>query len=118
VEDNELNTEIAEELLTHIGVEVETAANGRMAVERVTQTPENYYDLIFMDIQMPEMNGYEAATAIRKNGREDLKTIPIVAMTADAFTDDVQRAKDVGMTGHLAKPVQLEKLYEALDKWI
>jgi signal transduction histidine kinase/CheY-like chemotaxis protein len=118
-EDNELNMEIAEELLRQVGVEVDTAVNGRMAVERVREMPAAYYDLILMDIQMPEMNGYEATMAIRQTAmREDLQTVPIVAMSADAFTDDVRHAKEVGMNDHLAKPVEIDKLISILDKWI
>jgi CheY-like chemotaxis protein/nitrogen-specific signal transduction histidine kinase len=118
VEDNELNMEIAEELLRQTGVEVDKAENGRVAVDRVNEMPENYYDLIFMDIQMPEMNGYEATKSIRGSWREDMKTVPIVAMSADAFNDDVKHAKDVGMNGHIAKPVEIEKLLQAMDKWM
>lgn len=118
VEDNEINMEIAEVLLMQTGVTVEKAVNGRLAVERVTEMPAGYYNLIFMDIQMPEMNGYEAAAAIRSSGREDLKTLPIVAMSADAFMDDVKHAQDVGMNGHVAKPVEINKLLGALEEWI
>jgi CheY-like chemotaxis protein len=118
VEDNELNMEIATELLSQSGVEVEVAENGKIAVEMVISKPENYYNMIFMDIQMPEMNGYEATTAIRSSGREDLKNIPIVAMTADAFTDDVRHAKSVGMNGHISKPVEVHKLLNALNEWL
>lgn len=118
VEDNEINMEIAEELLTQAGVTVDKAVNGRLAVERVHEMPAGYYDLIFMDIQMPEMNGYEAVAAIRASEREDLKTLPIVAMSADAFTDDVKHARDVGMNGHVAKPVEIEKLLNELEKWL
>lgn len=118
VEDNEINTEIAKELLTQAKVTVETAWNGRLAVERVHEMPEGYYNLIFMDIQMPEMNGYEATSAIRASEREDLKTIPIIAMSADVFMDDIKHAQDVGMNGHVAKPIEIENLLKALDKWI
>lgn len=118
VEDIEINMEIAKELLTQTGVAVETAMNGRLAVERVHEMPAGYYDLIFMDIQMPEMNGYEATKAIRASEREDLKTIPIIAMSADVFMDDIKRTQDVGMNGHVAKPIKIENLMEALDEWI
>jgi signal transduction histidine kinase/DNA-binding response OmpR family regulator len=118
VEDNELNMEIAEELLTQAGVQVDKAVNGRQAVERVNEMPSGFYNLVFMDIQMPEMNGYDAAKAIRTSMREDLKQLPIVAMTADAFTDDVNRAKAAGMNGHVSKPVEIEKLLQALDEWM
>lgn len=118
VEDNEINMEIAKELLTQTGVTVEMAENGRIAVERVNSVPEGYYDLIFMDIQMPEMNGYDAAAAIRSSKREDLKTIPIVAMSADVFMDDIKHARDVGMNGHVAKPIDVNQLLKALEEWI
>lgn len=118
VDDIEINLEIAEELLRQTGVTVEKAVNGRQAVERVREMPAGYYNLVFMDIQMPEMNGYEAAAAIRASEREDLKTLPIVAMSADAFMDDVKHAEDVGMNGHVAKPLVIENLLKALETWI
>lgn len=118
VDDIEINLEIAEELLRQTGVTVEKAVNGREAVERVREMPAGYYDLVFMDIQMPEMNGYEAAAAIRASDRADLKTLPIVAMSADAFMDDVKHAQDAGMNGHVAKPVSIGNLLRALEEWI
>ncbi len=118
VEDNELNREIAEELLTYIGVTVEQAEDGAAAVELVKENPENYYDLIFMDIQMPIMNGYEAAATIRALDRPDAKRIPIIAMTANAFADDIRQALDSGMNDHVAKPVEIPKLLEALNRWL
>ncbi len=118
VEDNELNREIAEELLTAIGLEVEMAFDGSEAVDLIRSKPERYYDLVFMDIQMPVMNGYEATRAIRASEREDLKEIPIVAMSADAFSDDVARARDSGMNDHISKPVEIAKLSQVLEKWL
>ena len=118
VEDNELNREIAEELLTFIGVSVDQAEDGRAAVEAVRDHPAGYYDLIFMDIQMPVMNGYEAARCIRGLGREDTGSVPIIAMTANAFADDIREAREAGMNDHLAKPVEMAKLAEALEKWL
>lgn len=118
VEDNEINIEIAEEMLTHIGIEVERACDGQQAVDILLQRPEHYFDMVFMDIQMPVKNGYEATSEIRAADREDLKTIPIVAMSADAFSDDIQRAAAAGMNDHVAKPIELQKLLEALEKWI
>ncbi len=118
VEDNELNIEVAAELLDVVGIQVETAVNGRLAVDTVRQKAPGYYDLIFMDIQMPVMNGYEAAVEIRSSGREDLERIPIIAMTADAFADDIRKAKEAGMNDHISKPVDIGKLEEALEKWI
>lgn len=118
VEDNEINIEVAKELLNIVGIQVETAENGKFAVEAVTEKEAGYYDLIFMDIQMPIMNGYEAAKAIRASEREDLKKIPIVAMTADAFADDIRKSEDAGMNGHISKPVDIEMLEDALQKWV
>ncbi len=117
-EDNELNVEVAKEILGVVGLTVEVAYNGREAVDKVSQMPPGYYDMIFMDIQMPEMNGYEATKAIRSSDREDLKKIPIIAMTADAFTDDVKRSLAAGMNGHIAKPIDIAKLEKMIDKWI
>ena len=118
VEDNEINIEVAKELLGMVGIQVETAMNGQLAVEAVQEREPGYFDLIFMDIQMPIMNGYEAATTIRASERDDLKNIPIVAMTADAFADDIKRAEEAGMNDHISKPVDIERLEEALNKWI
>ncbi len=118
VEDNELNREIAAELLESIGINVEMAFDGQQAVDVLKEKPENYYDLIFMDIQMPVMNGYEAARAIRGSGRADLEKIPIVAMSADAFSDDIRKSKEAGMDDHVAKPVEFDKLSAALEKWL
>ncbi len=118
VEDNELNIEVAAELLDIVGIQVEQALNGQIATECVLEKDPGYYDLIFMDIQMPVMNGYEAAAAIRSSGREDLKNIPIIAMTADAFANDIRKAEEVGMNGHISKPVDIEKLEETLHRWI
>lgn len=118
VEDIDLNLEIAVTLLEFIGVEVETARDGQQAVDMLSEKPENYFDMVFMDIQMPNKNGYEATKEIRASVREDLKTIPIVAMSADAFSDDIQRALSVGMNDHVAKPVELPKLLAVIEKWI
>lgn len=118
VEDNEINIEVAEELLNVVGIQVEKAMNGQLAVERLLETAADYYDLIFMDIQMPVMNGYEASKAIRSSGRDDLTHIPIVAMTADAFSDDIRKSKDAGMNDHISKPVDVEKLEDVLRRWI
>ncbi len=118
VEDNELNIEVASELLDVVGIQVETALNGKEAVERVQNAPSDYYDMIFMDIQMPLMNGYEAATAIRALGRSDLSSVPIIAMTADAFEDDIKRCHAAGMNGHISKPVDIANLERVLREWI
>lgn len=118
VEDNELNIEVAAELLDIVGIQVDQALNGQLAVNCVLEHEPGYYDLIFMDIQMPVMNGYESTKAIRSSAREDLKHIPIVAMTADAFADDIRKSEEAGMNGHISKPVDIEKLEEALRTWI
>ncbi len=118
VEDNEINREIAKELLGFIDVDVEQAENGQIAVDMVKKNPPCYYDLIFMDVQMPVMNGYEAARCIRGMGREDTGSIPIIAMTANAFADDIRDALDSGMNDHIAKPVEVPKLLGALEKWL
>ena len=117
VEDNELNREIAVEILQMTGAEVETAENGKIAVEKVEASPKGLYDLIFMDIQMPVMNGYEATAAIRSLPGEQGK-LPIVAMTANAFAEDVQLAKNTGMNGHIAKPLDMNKLNDVLENWL
>lgn len=118
VEDNELNIEVASELLDVVGIQVEKALNGKLAVDDLLKKAPGYYDLVFMDIQMPVMNGYEAVRAIRTSGREDLERIPIIAMTADAFADDIRKAKEAGMNSHISKPVDIGKLEEALQMWI
>lgn len=117
VEDNELNREIGVEILQMTGAEVETAENGKIAVEKVEASPEGSYDLIFMDIQMPVMNGYEATAAIRSLPGERGK-LPIIAMTANAFAEDVQLAKNTGMNGHIAKPLDMNKLNDVLENWL
>ena len=117
VEDNELNREIGVEILQMTGAEVETAENGKIAVEKVEASPKGSYDLIFMDIQMPVMNGYEATAAIRSLPGAKGK-LPIVAMTANAFAEDVQLAKNTGMNGHIAKPLDMNKLNDVLKNWL
>ena len=117
VEDNELNREIAGEILQMAGTKVETAENGKIAVEKVEASPKGSYDLIFMDIQMPVMNGYEATATIRSLPGKKGK-LPIVAMTANAFAEDVQLAKNTGMNGHIAKPLDMNKLSDVLKKWL
>ena len=117
VEDNELNREIASEILGMTGVTVEMAENGKLAVDKVSEAPENWYNLIFMDIQMPIMNGYEATAAIRALPGSRGK-VPIIAMTANAFAEDVQLAKNTGMNEHIAKPLELAKLFDVLKHWL
>lgn len=114
VEDNELNLEIAKELLEMKGVTVVCARNGKEAVEIFKGSQLDEYQVILMDIQMPIMNGYEATQAIRLLERDDALRIPIIAMSANAFSDDVQRCLDVGMNGHIAKPISLTSITQAI----
>ena len=118
VEDNELNRDIAKEIIEMTGAEVDTAENGKEAVEKVVSKPKNYYGLIFMDIQMPVMNGYEAAAAIRALDDKIKADIPIVAMTANAFAEDILLAKNAGMNEHMAKPLDINKLNDTLRRWL
>lgn len=118
VEDNEINREIAEEIIGETGVIVESVENGREALEQFERKGENYYDMIFMDIQMPVMNGYEATVAIRSLPRKDAAQIPIIAMTANAFAEDIQQSRNAGMNEHLTKPLDVEKLMECLETWL
>ncbi len=114
VEDNELNMEIARELLCEVGFLVETAQNGKIAVEMVRNSAAGYYDAILMDIQMPVMDGYQASREIRSLENEDLAGIPIIALTANAFDGDKKEALANGMDAHVAKPIDIGVLYEML----
>ena len=117
-EDNELNAEIATELLEMLEISVDWVENGREAVETVENSEEGYYDLILMDVQMPVLDGYGATSTIRKLNRKDAKKIPIVAMTANAFAEDVNDALNAGMTEHIAKPVDLKQLEKVLRRYL
>ena len=114
-EDNDLNAEIAMTLLQENGLEVERAADGLLCVAALQNHPADYYDAILMDIQMPHMNGYQAAQTIRSL-RNPRRNIPIIAMTANAFDEDRQKALEVGMNEHLAKPIDLDALFETLER--
>jgi len=116
VEDNAINREIAMMILNELGFRVETAENGKIAVEKVEASEPGYFDGVLMDIQMPVMNGYDATKAIRSLADKKLAAIPIVAMTANAFAEDVQAAKDAGMNGHIAKPINIPQMVETLKK--
>ncbi len=114
-EDVELNQEIATAILGDAGFQTEVAENGKIAVEMLEKSRPGYYQLILMDVQMPIMNGYEAAKKIRKLGNRRLSSIPIIAMTANAFEEDKQEALKCGMNGHIAKPIDIENLFSTLD---
>ena len=116
VEDNDLNLEIASTLLKEAGFEVDTAENGKIAVEKVEAASAGRYDLILMDVQMPEMDGYEATRRIRALPDKKKAAIPIVAMTANAFEEDQKNALNVGMNGHIAKPLDIQKLFQVLSE--
>lgn len=118
-EDNNLAAAIGEDIIGMTGAEVQRAENGREAVDMLLEHEPGYYDLVFMDIQMPIMNGYEATKAIRAaadEGRPDLGEIPIVALSADAFNEDIQRAKAAGMDAHMSKPMEIEALIKTLNE--
>ncbi len=114
-EDNELNREIAEEILGEAGLQVESAENGKIAVEMLERSAPGYYDLVLMDVQMPIMNGYEATKAIRALADKRLAEIPVIAMTANAFEEDKENAIAAGMNGHLAKPINVDAMLGLLE---
>ena len=118
VEDNELNREIALEILTNCGFCIDTAENGVEAVEKVKNSTEEMYDLVLMDIQMPVMDGYEATRQIRAIDNSALSRVPIIAMTANAFSEDKQTAISVGMNGHVAKPIDINVLLPMILKYM
>ena len=114
VEDNELNRETATALLEEIGIIVDSVGDGTDAVERMNEVDDDRYDLIFMDIQMLKMDGYTATRKIRSLERSDTKTIPIIAITANAFQEDAEKCIAVGMNAHLAKPLDIEKMKKTI----
>lgn len=118
VEDNALNREVAQELLGDMGAVIDTACDGLQGVEAFAASEEGFYDILLMDIQMPVMDGYTAARTIRTLNRADAGTVPILAMTADAFAEDIQAAKDAGMDGHLAKPLDGVTLKREISKYL
>ena len=118
VEDNELNMEIARTILEDAGFLTDTADDGEAAVEKMEQASPGDYDLILMDIQMPMMNGYEAAKRIRALKDPEIASIPIIAMTANAFEEDREKSFEAGMNGYLAKPVSVEKLMNTINEVI
>ena len=118
VEDNELNREIAYELLSETGLIVDTVKNGQEALDLLKKQPEFFYDLIFMDIQMPVMNGYDATTSIRAGESDYWRNIPVIAMTANVFQEDESRATECGMSGYITKPIDMDVIYTVLEKWL
>ena len=118
VEDNELNQEIAMELIGEIGAMVECAADGRKGLQRFAEMPEGYYDMILMDIQMPVMNGFEATRAIRKLPRADAAAIPIIALSANVAPEDIATGRESGMNEHIAKPLDIPQLMEHMAYWL
>ena len=117
-EDVEVNAEIITLLLQSRGMEVDPAENGRVAVEKFRESPEAYYSAILMDMRMPEMDGLEATRVIRATDRKDAGSVPIIALTANAFDEDVQRSLQAGLNAHLSKPVQPDTLFETLENLI
>ncbi len=117
-EDNSLNWEVLHELLTDLGLELEWAENGQICVEMFEKAAEGYYDAVLMDVRMPVMTGYEATRAIRASEKANAQTLPIIAMTADAFSEDIQRCLDCGMNAHTAKPVNVDELVMLLKRYL
>lgn len=118
VDDVDLNREIAAAVIEDAGMKAETAENGQVAADMVARSKDGYYDLILMDVMMPIMDGYQATQEIRRLENRKLADIPIIAMTANAFEEDRQAAIKAGMDDHLAKPIQIEKLYEMMTKYL
>ena len=115
-EDNHINCEIVKRLLTRRGLTVETAENGQVALNKYMMNAPRTYDLILMDVRMPYMDGLKAARMIRASGKSDARTIPIMAMTANAYEEDIQKSMEAGMNAHLVKPVEPSELYRAVQK--
>ena len=117
-EDNELNWEIAREILSDMGMELEWAEDGEICLQKFQESPEGYYDAILMDIRMPRMTGYDATKAIRSLERSDASDIPIIAMTADAFSEDIEKCLECQMNAHIAKPIDIKELTRLLKKYL
>ena len=116
-EDNDLNAEIAEIQLEELGIQITRASDGEEAVRIFAENPQGTFNLILMDVMMPKMNGYEATKAIRSlPNRPDAAAIPIIAMTANAFAEDVQASLDAGMNGHLSKPIVMEEVVKTIAR--
>ncbi len=114
-EDNDLNWEIASELLSELGLILDWAENGQVCVEKFEQSEVGFYDAVLMDLRMPVMNGYEATMAIRASSRADAN-IPIIAMTADAFSEDIKKCLDCGMNAHVSKPIDIKEVSRLLER--
>ncbi len=110
--------EVSVGILQSTGIETDSAFSGGEAIKKFKASEPGYYDIIFMDIQMPDMNGYEATKIIRALGREDAQSVPILAMTADAFTQDVAKAVSAGMNDHVAKPIDPNKLFMTMKRYL
>lgn len=117
-EDNDLNRDVMSGIINVTGALTETAKNGKETVEKLCSSEAGYFDMILMDIRMPLLNGYEASMEIRKSGHPDAKTIPIIAMTANSYAEDVMAAGNAGMNAHLSKPIEFDKLGEILKYWL
>ena len=117
-EDNELNWEVASELLSDLGVELDWAQDGQVCVEKFQASQKGYYDAILMDIRMPNMTGYEATKTIRSLAHPDARHIPIIAMSADAFSEDIQQCLACGMNAHIAKPIDTVELARVLKRYL
>ena len=117
-EDNELNWEVAKELLSDLGVELDWAEDGQICLDKFQRSPEGYYDAILMDIRMPHMTGYEATKAIRGLNHPNALSVPIIAMSADAFSDDIQHCLECGMNAHIAKPIDVIELTRLLERFL
>lgn len=116
VEDNFINREIAKEILSSTNATIETAENGKEAVDKYLEAEDGHYSLILMDIQMPIMDGYEASRNIRSSNKPDAEKIRIFAMTANTFVEDIAKAREAGMNGHIAKPIDINKLMLTLKQ--
>ena len=118
VDDNVINQEVAMEIIGATGAAVECASNGREGLELFEEMPEGYYDMIFMDIQMPVMNGYDAARAIRKLPRGDALSVPILALSANTFAEDIAASRQAGMNDHISKPFDISRLMACMERWL
>ena len=115
---SDLNWEIANELLSELGLTLDWAENGKICLEKFESSPEGWYDAILMDLRMPLMTGFEATETIRSLDRADAADIPILAMSADVFADDIRHCLDSGMNAHMAKPIDVEEVTRLLEQYL